>query len=80
MIRRWLNPILFFAAAFYLNHYNSTHTGSALVFPFIDAAVGPRLEDQKTASFTVLIALGVFTTLIALYDTWRDGQKRSNEG
>ncbi len=70
-MRSWLNPILFFAAAGYLRHYNSTRTDSAMVFPFIDVVAGPKLADQQQASFYLLLGLGALTTLVALYDTFR---------
>lgn len=73
MLFRFITPILFFAAAGYVQHHNGQNSGSVIVFPFIDviypASKGdPQLMGQ--ASIWVLVAMGVLTLLLQLRREW----------
>ena len=71
---RYLTPVLFFAAAGYVDWHNGQQSGSVLMFPFIDvlypAAKGdPALMGR--ASVWLLIAIGVLTLVYRLTEEWR---------
>jgi hypothetical protein len=72
-VRGWLHvryvvPVILFAAAAFVWHYNATHDDAWLLFPFLDLI--PSLEGQKDEqadwSWKILAGLGALTLLIAI--------------
>lgn len=56
---RFLGPLLFFAAAAYVHHYNGSHTDSALLFPLVGVLPWVEgLEAEKAWSVYVLAGIG----------------------
>jgi len=71
---RFLTPLLFFAAAGYVFWYNDNHTGSVMMFPFMDVlfpsdAGKPHAQGENTV--VLLGAIGLLSLLWQLSVSWR---------
>lgn len=71
---RYLVPLIFFAAAGYIWHYNGTHADSYLLVPFLDALGG--LETQAEWSWRIMAGIG---GVLLLYALGQDLMRRSPE-
>lgn len=71
---RYLTPILFFAAAAYVDWHNTSQSGSVLMFPFIDlvypAAKGDPVQLGKI-SVWMLVGIGALILTFRLTEEWR---------
>lgn len=65
---RYLVPLLLLGAAAFVWHYNATHEGSWLLFPFLDAI--PSLRGDRDAqaewSFRIVAAIGLVSLVVAI--------------
>jgi len=77
---RWLTPLLFFAAAGFVWHYNATHGSTKLLFPFLQVFVSGTPERLGTLSWLLFAGIGVLFTLLALRESLRGrGRQRRDE-
>ena len=62
---RYLFPVLCFALAGFVWYYNSTHTDSYLLFPFLDAVPPLRgdLDAQSTWSSILFASIGAIALI-----------------
>ena len=68
---RWLNPVIFVAAALYVRHYNASHQGSQLIFPGTDALAGGDLVAAGALTWQLVLGLGGLLAIWAVVQTLR---------
>lgn len=71
---RFLTPVLFFAAAGYVQWFNTSHTDEVLMFPFIDVLYPDAAGDPHAmgeASAVLLAAIGMVSLLWHISASWR---------
>lgn len=58
---RYVVPLIFFAAAGFVWHYNGTHEGSWVLFPFLDLipALADDLDAQAEWTWRLFVGIGV---------------------
>lgn len=73
---RFVAPALFFAAAMYVRHYNSTHRQEKLLVPGLDLI--PALQGDVIAqsewSWVVLAAIGAILLVLSVFSAVRDAK------
>lgn len=80
MILRWLVPVVFFAAAWYVRDFNGAHAGQQYVVPGLTALVGPDLKAQGELTWKILLGLGGVLLLWNAVVTIQDARARRSEG
>jgi hypothetical protein len=75
---RYLVPVILFAAAGFVWHYNATHDDSYLLFPFLDLvpALADDLDAQAEWSWRVMAGIGVLSLLLTIGGDLRRRSKR----
>lgn len=71
---RFLTPILFFAAALYVDWHNNNQANSILMFPFIDTIYPKSQGDPRAmgeASEKLLLVLGGLFMVRSVFATYR---------
>lgn len=56
---RYLVPLIFFAAAGFVWHYNGTHEGAWLLFPFLDVVPALQGDFDAQAEWTWRLFAGI---------------------
>lgn len=76
---RYLVPVLVFAAAAFVWHYNATHDDSWLLFPFLDAIPSLRgdMEAQAEWSWRIMAGIGLLSLILTIVG---DVRRRKRSG
>lgn len=78
---RYVVPILFFAAAGFVWHYNSTHDSSWLLVPFLDLvpSLAGDLDGQAEWTWRILAGLGGVLLLWTIGQDVRGASRRREQ-
>jgi hypothetical protein len=76
---RYLVPVLLFAAAAFVWHYNATHDDSWLLFPFLDAigSLHGKPDEQAELSWRILAGLGAAALVFAVIGDIRNRRRKA---
>lgn len=56
---RWLVPVVFFAAAWWVRDFNQGHVDQQYVLPGLSLLVGPDMRAQGALAWKIILGLGV---------------------
>lgn len=80
MILRWVVPIVFFGAAWWVRDFNGAHLDQQYVFPGVALLSGPDLRAQGELTWKVVLGIGAVLLLWNVIVAVQDARAKRSEG